>query len=248
MLLFSNYCSYSEKFLEALYQNEDIFNSFIRVNIDVVKETHKRPDIFYQIQDTLNYKIDEVPTIIVEDGQYVLSGTEAFKWLEHYLNQDSQVETTNGEMLEAFNPIEMFSFSDSYAKIDSNDMNDASNQSFQFINSKEQRIMTPQEDSSNAPSDQDYSNFEKERESLLRNDNKPDNKSKVIMNKQNSVGDISSNMGNIGKQFDNKNNNVNLKKREVDLKYQELLQQRDQSVPKQPRNNVDFASGTVKQY
>lgn len=260
VLLFSEYCNYSLQFLETLYQYENLYNNFIRINIDVNKQTRKRPNIFYQIQDVLQYKITEVPTVIVEQGQYVLSGTEAFKWLDYEINQMNSDGNTNSnpntnenqdETLEAFNPVEMFSFSDSYAKLGSNDMNDASSQSFQFVGMDEQRIMTPQENSERKPNDNDYQRLEKEREALLRGDPKQSQQHggtppRMNMNNMNNMNNDSfnnaNNMANIS------NSKLSSKKREVDLNYQELLQKRDSTVPKVKRNHVDFSTGTIKPY
>ena len=65
ILLYSNYCAYSQQFVEMLLENKELFETFIRVNIDANPDTKRRPDLFYQIQDTLNYKIKEVPTSTV---------------------------------------------------------------------------------------------------------------------------------------------------------------------------------------
>lgn len=92
ILIYSDYCIHSENFLKSLMRNDDIYNYFIRINIDVDKETKRRPDIFYKIQDELsnlkqqNIKITRVPTVITENGEYILSDKDAFEWLDFQLD------------------------------------------------------------------------------------------------------------------------------------------------------------------
>jgi hypothetical protein len=106
----------------------ELFDSFIRMNIDVDPKTKQRPKSFYQIQQMLDIKITKVPTLITPNAQYILSDVEAFKWLEY---QIKLLTDTSGE-LQAFNPNEMASFSDNYATYGSTDLCDAKEQSFKF--------------------------------------------------------------------------------------------------------------------
>jgi hypothetical protein len=129
ILIYSDYCEYSKNFIETLMKHETLFDSFIRMNIDVEPNTKKRPQAFYQIQETLDTKITKVPTVITHNAQYILSDINAFKWLEHQirlLNSDS-------DELKPFNPNEMSSFSDKYANFGSTDLCDAKEQSFKFF-------------------------------------------------------------------------------------------------------------------
>ena len=102
ILLFSDYCIHSTNFINALMKHPEIYEEFIRVNIDVNPSTKKRADIFYTVQEQLQHKITEVPTIVINKGEYVLAGAEAFKWLEH-MTQKEELENE----LTPFNPIEM---------------------------------------------------------------------------------------------------------------------------------------------
>ena len=148
------------KLPDSLMKHLEIYESFIRVNIDVDPETKRRPQAFYEVQSILNIKISEIPTIIVDKGQYVLTGKEAFKWLKH------QVEQIEAEReLKPFNPIEMGSFSDSYSNYGSNDMNDATQQSFKFLNSQDDKINTPEETSDKVSKDE-YTRKQLERENF----------------------------------------------------------------------------------
>jgi len=133
---------YSGKFIELLKPHSELFNSFTFLNIDVDPKTNKRPQLFYDIQKQLDFTITDVPTILLNDGEYILSGAEAFKWLEH------QISTKNKRELEGFNPNEMGSFSDMYSPIGSSDLHNASEQSFKFIHKPNDIIQTPPEDTS----------------------------------------------------------------------------------------------------
>jgi hypothetical protein len=106
----------------------ELYESFIRMNIDVDPSTKKRPKAFFQIQDVLEIKITKVPTLITPNAQYVLSDVDAFKWLEY---QVKLLTDTSGE-LQPFNPNEMGSFSDNYSSFGSTDLCDAKEQSFKF--------------------------------------------------------------------------------------------------------------------
>jgi hypothetical protein len=142
-------------------KHQEIFDAFIRVNIDVDPKTKKRPDIFYTVQNTLKYKIVEIPTIIIGGGEYVLTGVEAFKWLESQLNKEEEREELTG-----FNSIEMGSFSDTYSSYGSNGLNDGvREQSFKFIGKPDIKINTPEETSGNISSE-DYNLKQKERENI----------------------------------------------------------------------------------
>lgn len=141
-------------------KHPEIYEEFIRVNIDVNPSTKKRPDIFYTVQSQLQHKITEVPTIVINKGEYVLTGVEAFKWLEHV----TQREESDNE-LTPFNPNEMGSFSDSYSPYGSKiGLHDAKEQSFKFINRPDEKINTP--DESTTVSKDDFSQKQKERETF----------------------------------------------------------------------------------
>ena len=159
ILFYSDYCMHSTNFLNTLAKNQDLFNAFIRINIDADPSTRTRPAIFYEIQQVLNYKIEEIPTIITPGPEKVLTGNGAFEWLEFQMNQCKP-----NEDLQGFNPIEMGSFSDSYSTYGSTDLHNARDQCFRFIDKPEQRIDTPAETSS--ISKDDYSNKQKERENF----------------------------------------------------------------------------------
>lgn len=159
ILIFSNYCAHSKNFIKQLLEVPELFETFIRVNIDVDKSTKSRPDLFYIIQDALNYKISEVPTIIVQEGEFVLSGEEAFKWLQ-FQSTDMPTLQEDIQMI-PFNPNEMGGFSDGYAQYGNNNLYDASEQAFKFLDKTDETIQTPQESDSISPDDYKQFHFKR---------------------------------------------------------------------------------------
>ena len=131
ILMYSEHCPHSRNFIQVLLKNKEIFDSFIRMNIDVNPQTRRRPDIFYQIQQRLNIKISKVPTIITENAEYILSDEDAFKWLDHQINLLKQ--KSENKIVKPFSINEMSSKSDTYAPIKSTDISeDAAEQNFKF--------------------------------------------------------------------------------------------------------------------
>lgn len=246
ILIYSNYCKYSQLFIQYLIKYPELYESFIRLNIDHDEKSKQRPKVFYDIQESLQFKITEVPTIIVQNGEYVLSGKEAFSWLEYYLNElnkqlqePSNIESNNQEMLEPFNPLEMGSFSDGYAGI-----NDElpSLQSFQFVNAPIQSINTPQDngekyekqDFQNNNDQNEYSNFMQKRNSVNSNP-------KYQSSQGRPVAQMSNN------SYDKNNSRMNRKQNEVDKKYEQLLAEREMtSNKKKIPKRVNFADGTFE--
>lgn len=136
LLIFSEYCRYSQNFLQILIKHPELYNSFIRMNIDINPSTKKRPLMFYNIQQILNRKISKVPTIITSGAENILSDEDAFKWLEFQINNLNK-KMSKDPGLVAFNPNEMVSFSDNYAKVGSTDLNEANEQSYTFYVDKQ---------------------------------------------------------------------------------------------------------------
>lgn len=138
ILIFSEFCKFSHNFLQILIKHPQLYDSFIRMNIDINPATKQRPPMFQTIQQVLNRKISKVPTIITPGAEHILSDEDAFKWLEFQINH---INKTKEVGLVAFNPNEMVSFSDNYAKYDketgSTDLNDATEQSYTFYVNKQ---------------------------------------------------------------------------------------------------------------
>lgn len=153
IIFYSKYCKYSNDFLHLLTNNQtSLAQEFQYINIDVNPETKTRSEIFYTLKNLLSqqfsYNLKTVPTIIVENGEFILSGKEAFEWLKYKINtfQNSQTQIDeqninqnniiNNEDPIGFNLHEMGSFSDSYSTFGLNTPDtctDAKNQCFQFI-------------------------------------------------------------------------------------------------------------------
>ena len=216
ILFYSDYCIHSTNFINVLMKHQEIYDLFIRVNIDVDPKTKNRPEIFYNVQRALKYKITEIPTIVIESGEYVLTGSEAFKWLE------GQFQVTEGEMVEevcGFNSIEMGSFSDSYSSYGSKGLNDdVREQCFKFLGKPDLKINTPEETSGNVSSE-DYNLKQRERESVIK--------------KPNQFTPNQSNQNSPPINFDrslftngNGNGNVSQKQKDFDSRYQQMLAER----------------------
>lgn len=215
ILFYSEYCNFSKTFINNMLKHPEIFEEFIRINIDIDPETNQRPFIFYKIQQELNHKIVEIPTIITHNGEYVLTGVEAFKWLDYQVESLKKTKDVSG-----FNPIEMGSFSDSYSTFGSNDLYAATEQCFKFLNKDDDKINTPVEDS---PMSQDeYSRKQRERENFDSN----------LKQQKNNKGN-NSNVNNIPMSFANQNQID--KKQEIDERLQKLLSDRDSYMPKNKR-------------
>lgn len=234
ILLYSNYCNHSKRFVESLSKNTDLFQAFIRINIDVDKEKGVRPPVFYQIQQAINYRISEVPTIIVDNAEYVLSGEEAFKWLDAF--SKSKEPSIENELLTAFNPNEMGSFSDSYAQYGSNGLHDNSaQQSFKFLGSADEQIQTPLEDDTPV---QNLQTKQQERENFT---NMPSlqNKQMQMQGMQrpppSMQGMQMQGMQMQGMSFGNNGGKASQKQKDMDARYQQLLLEREQLNTTRPR-------------
>jgi len=208
ILFYSDYCIHSTNFINALMKHQDIFDAFIRVNIDVDQNTKKRPDIFYTVQNTLKYKITEVPTIVIMGGEYILSGVEAFKWLE------SQIKSDEPEELTGFNSIEMGSFSDSYSSYGSKGLNDdVKEQTFKFIGKPDAKIHTPEETGGNISSEE-YNLKQRERENF------------GPTNSSSSQNMFQAPPMNLDRSLFTNNANVSQKQKDLDHRYQQMLADR----------------------
>ena len=143
ILVYSDYCIYSKQFLQLLMKHKALFDSFIRLNIDIDSRTKQRPAAFYKLQKQLNTNITKVPTIIVKNKQdelYILSDKDAFKWLDFETR-----EKIKGD-ISGFNKNEMDSFSDKYSKYGSTDLNDATEQNFRFFRTDNGKILLQNDD------------------------------------------------------------------------------------------------------
>lgn len=206
ILLYSEYCSHCAKFIDTLVKHHELFEAFVRVNVDIDPATRGRPQVFHDIQHALNVRITEVPTIIINQGEYILSGIEAFKWLDFETSQSSRD-------LEGFNPNEMGSFSDSYSQYGSNELNNATEQTFKFIHKPDVHIQTPLEES--VATQDDFYRKQKERESFDNVPNTPAPKKQKI---QFTSPDFP---GQSGKR------QISEKQKDVDARLQQLLAERE---------------------
>lgn len=242
ILIYSEYCPFSKKFLQVLIKYPDLFNSFIRMNIDINPQTKKRPLQFYQIQQSLKIKITRVPTLITPNGEQILSDTNAFKWLEKQI----QLLTQNTELI-PFNPNEMSSFSDNYSMFGSTDLCDAKEQNFRFFEDGEllndNFIKNTDDWSSNK--NQDFINgFANELETNTNNtveyNNKQNERQFFDQQRQQyqqpkQYQQSKSNINFTGSQF----GNISEKSKNMDMKLEELMNERkniDDKLKQRQRN------------
>lgn len=138
ILVYSDLCNYSKKFLQLLKNHQDLFDSFVKLNIDPDKYTKKRPQEFYIIQQELGIQIKKVPSLLVIEGNDLLflCDADAFKWLEFNTKQRPSKKNIG------YNKHEMNSFSDDYSKYGSTDINEASEQNYTFSKKNGEFLMT----------------------------------------------------------------------------------------------------------
>jgi hypothetical protein len=198
---------------------QELFDLFIRINIDVDVNTKQRPNVFYNIQKELGIQIKEIPTIITPGPEHVLTGADAFDWLDY------QTKSLTKESVEGFNCIEMGSFSDSYSTYGSSDLNDAKQQTFKFIGKNDDRIETPPETASSISKD-DYSKKQQERETF---DNVHYNtkQSGGGFNTKQSGGGFNTQQSGGGFNTQQNGGNVSDKQKDFDYKLQQMLMERE---------------------
>lgn len=218
-LLYSEFCNYCIQFLNIISKHPQLHDKINIINIDPLPNTKQRPPIFFEIQNMLQFTITEVPSVIINKGEYVLAGEEAFKWLDYEISNFSK-----DNELSPFNPNEMGSFSDSYSMVNSSGLYDATDQCFKFIGKPDEKIQTPQEEASITKDE--YSSKQKEREHFT--------------NKIKQINQIDF----TDKKFFTQSN-LSTKKDvsdELNKKFEELMMERDSENKKKVPTNVNFSS------
>lgn len=229
ILIYSDYCNHCEEFINTLVKHPDLQKTFDSLNIDVDAKTGQRAAAFYDIQYSLGQSIEEVPTIIIKGGEYVLPGEEAFKWLQYAIKSMKKD-------LAGYNANEMGSFSDTYSKFGSESLHDATEQTYKFIGKPDIKIETPQIDAT--ISQDDYSNKQKEREKGFE---KPQPKAQEFTRNTNNWRTPETDLSRKG--FDvGKNTNIQDKQKEIESKLQQLLSAREETIAP-PNKKVDFSKG-----
>ena len=235
IFIYSNHCRHSVNLYNML-KSADALNSFRLVCIDADPKTKRRPMQFYEIQKMLNVNIASVPTLIVENAKYVLSGTEAFKYVSNLVNPNKQEKAPQRNQVAegplAFNPNEMGASSDSYfnfGNIENYANAEVPRQSYHFLDDQF-NIETPDESSFSGVKEDGYYQKMSERENfekVVYNDNK--NKPKA--NFQSGKG----------------GNKASQKQIELEDRYNRLLQERERIGAKPvSRPKVDFSTGQIQ--
>lgn len=157
-LVYSKHCKHCLQFIDELEKVPQIATCLTPLCIDPQHDGHgsyNLPENFIRLQNLLSEKgmdiILKVPTVVFgnETDVVVLSGSDAFNWLESQQTlgsdeheRERECERERERELEGVNPNEMLSFSDSYSMLNSDSV---SNQSYQFINRQLQTIPTIEE-------------------------------------------------------------------------------------------------------
>lgn len=93
ILLYSTDCKYSNDFLDLLSENDTLYNSFIKININKNKRTNKRSPIYLNLKEEFPEYIKSVPCIVLNNKTVILSGNEAFSWLNYTLDNLEKPDT-----------------------------------------------------------------------------------------------------------------------------------------------------------
>ncbi len=271
IVIFSEYCQYSKKFLDLLQTHKELGQAFQYLNIDVIPETKTRPREFYEIQKILKFQIKEIPTIVVENASYILTGKEAFKWLDFNIKKLKQLNVSKDPS--AFNMMEMNSFSDSYAPYNENqqtNLNDATEQNYRKLSDIQDEIyeLPPEDDES-----RDIKSMEQERQMFdkmieeKRYPNGADIPKPQIISRGGinsgatsydpSTSERCSTFARRGDTIDFTNPNFGLagkmgkmdqrnsKEREMQERLEQMEQERNKVIGTQAKHNVDFRTGKI---
>ena len=85
IILCSTLCKHCVELVDLMQSNLKVFEDWIVINIDTDTTTGKRPQAYYDIQNIFDKGISSVPTIIVEEGKKLLSGIDAFNYINELL-------------------------------------------------------------------------------------------------------------------------------------------------------------------
>lgn len=245
--IYSNYCNFSQEFINILANVPVLLSEFKFICIDIDKTTKKRSEEFFQIKKILkeqfNYTLKCVPTIIVENGEFILCDKDAFEWLNYKINtinnkmsseneiqqqqQDVHQEVEDAEV-SGFNPNEMGALSDIYSTFgfdDTDPCTDAKEQCFAFLG-KKICIDTPDgELPTNLPKQVPQQPQQQQSKSVrFSNSGNMSNMSNLSRNMSNIS--FTSNKSNMNKGNMNNKMYGSEKEKEITNKYEELMQER----------------------
>lgn len=88
----SSLCQHCVELADIMNTSPKKFTNVIILNIGIDSVTKKRPRAYYDLQNILEWKITSVPTIVTENAESVLSGIDAFNWVNKQL-QDKYVDS-----------------------------------------------------------------------------------------------------------------------------------------------------------
>lgn len=260
IIFYSKYCDHCKKFLDILARYNVIRESCLIVCIDVDNNTRKRHPIFYQVQNALQRNITKVPTMIEHksDSVSILSGIEAFKWLQFTVKQLIKKNNEKDGKITPFSPMEMELITDIYTNCGESKLSDLfekNMQSFIYINKPLKRIITPRETNTTITSN-DYENVIKQREKTL--DDIPKQNGKIIQSECVDRGLNEVDIDNYRQQIEIQNNGLtfkpvsvnnrreNMRKIEQEMERYAAIRDRDTpNIPKVDSSKIDFQTGEI---
>jgi glutaredoxin-related protein len=103
ILIYSKKCPHSLK----------IINHINNLNLDFegieITSKNKIPPLIRQIETFFNMKINYVPTIIVDSGEYMLSGNDIYDWFDIVSNSSNKlIENNTNDIVNNFKTVESF--------------------------------------------------------------------------------------------------------------------------------------------
>lgn len=221
ILIYSDHCEFSKNFLTILTKYPELFESFIRMNIDVQINTKQRPRVFYQLQESLNVKITKVPTIITLNGEYILSDKDAFRWLENKIK-----EITSQELLGFETNLSL----DNYSTFGSTDICDSKSKSYKAFDKEGINDNYLQTNKGWDPSTQKTNGFLNELEKMSDSTDYNTKQSERLSFDKTNISQIPNKNIQTVESFD-----------DVNSKYDSYEQQR-KNPQQQQRQNIDFTS------
>ena len=82
IILYSNYCPHSKNFLQLLLKHQELFDLFIRMNIDVDPSTKKRPQEFYKLEKMIGLSARNWPLPDDRSSRKIVDHVRLFIWSE----------------------------------------------------------------------------------------------------------------------------------------------------------------------
>lgn len=102
IVLCSSFCEHSRALVEKMKTTKEHFKDVVFIKIDMDVTTRKRPQAFYDLQNVFEWNIKTVPTVITNEGKSLLSGRDAFEWVDETVQTASEYRPSNMAVNEEF--------------------------------------------------------------------------------------------------------------------------------------------------